>query len=83
MKLVKFFHDGNIIVAARRVPWTKEEMDELYLCFGEEIRNKQNVNETKVYREMKRHRSKIQILKRRKWETIKKKINYLITKKWS
>lgn len=60
--------------------WTDEELTELKEYFGKNIRENRNVREKECIDVIQKSRRLGKILHRRPWETIKKKVNYLIIK---
>lgn len=61
--------------------WTDDEISDVYHYFGEQIKSGENVKEKECRRVIEECKAKGRPLARRKWMTIKKKVNYLIHKK--
>lgn len=62
------------------MPWTEEELAELQEYFGDKIKKGENVREKDCLRAIDLSKKNHKTLQRRKWDTIKKKVNYIIVK---
>jgi len=71
-------HDFLYISA--RVKWTTKELQELNYYFEEDMKLGRNVKEKKIMEAIASSKEKRGNLHRRKWETIKAKVNYIILK---
>jgi hypothetical protein len=63
---------------AARVTWTSEEFKELQMYFGTHIKEQKNVKEKEGLDAIQKSKKAGGKLQRRSWETIKKKVNYII-----
>ena len=75
VRLLKNFHEFSA-----RVKWTTKELEEIQTYFGEHIASERNVKEKEARVAIKKSKQQGGQLHRRRWDIIKKKVNYIIMK---
>jgi hypothetical protein len=60
--------------------WTRVELDEISQYFGSQIENNRNIKEAECREAIKMSKENSGEIHRRSWETIKKKVNYILVR---